>query len=212
MASLAFPSFFAPETPAAVRQQTGNRVLPARWCYQALTGRLSEISGIGATATLTLACALTLDAQHQREPVAWILRTTSTFFPPDVVDSGIDLEALVVVRVPDAAAAARAADMLTRSGAFGVIVLDLGAEAHVPLALQARLVGLARHHDTMILCLTEKRAGMPSLSSLVSLRGEVRRHQTSPDQFTCMLTAMKDKRCGPGWIYADEYVAPLGLR
>ena len=41
------------------------------------------------------------------------------------MDGGIDLDALPVVRVPDARAAGRAADHLVRSGGFGLVVIDL---------------------------------------------------------------------------------------
>ena len=199
-------------SPSASRQEPAGHPQAARWRYASLAGRLTELAGGGASATLTFACALVLEAQGQGEPVAWISRPESTCFPPDLAESGVDLDALILVRVPDAPAVARAAAILARSGAFGVLVLDLGAEATVPLALQARLLGLARQHAVALLCLTEKRRTAPSLSSLVSLRAETRRCQVGPDRFTCTLTALKDKRDGPGWSYVGEYCAPLGLR
>src|SRR5438445_10067557 len=82
----------------------------ARWGLAALRGRLVELSARGATATLTAAIELVGEAQEQGEPVAWLTLATGTFYPPDVADSGIDLAALVVVRCPDATAAARAAE------------------------------------------------------------------------------------------------------
>src|SRR5262245_31206176 len=155
------------------------------WSFTALTGRIVELSGSGATAAFTLACTLIREAQEQGEPVAWITQYTSLCFPPDVIEHGIDLDALVIVRVSDAASAARAADLLTRSGAFGMLVLDLGRDRHVPLALQARLVHLARQHTTLILCVTEKSRRHPSLSSLLSLRVETQRQQVGADRFRC---------------------------
>ena len=94
-----------------------------RWNREALSGRLTEISGVGAVAVLTSAIGLVLDAQIQSEPVAWITLPTTSFYPPDVADSGVDLDALAVIRVPAAYQAARTADRLARSGAFGLIVL-----------------------------------------------------------------------------------------
>ena len=72
---------------------------------------------------------------------------------------------------------ARAADLLLRSGGFGLVVLDLmscsrRAAADVPLAMQTRLAGLARKHGSVFLCLTEKNSETSSLGSLVSLRAE----------------------------------------
>ena len=99
------------------------------WSHSLLTGRLAELSSWGTGASLTLAFELVLQAQHGGEPVAWITTSPSTFFPPDVAHGGVDLDALPVVRVPDGQAAARAADKLVRSGAFGLVILDLGANA-----------------------------------------------------------------------------------
>lgn len=96
------------------------------WRLEEVAGRLIEISGQSATAALTCALGLVLDAQRHGEPVAWVSDVGSSFYPPDAADSGVDLEALVVVRVPATLAIPRAADQLARSGAFGLLVLDLG--------------------------------------------------------------------------------------
>jgi len=56
----------------------------------------------------------------------------SLFYPPDASDSGVDCEAVVVVHVPDTISIARAAEILARSGAFGLIILDLGVQAQIP--------------------------------------------------------------------------------
>src|SRR5262245_28367396 len=84
-----------------------------------LGGRLVELSGTGATAALTCAIGLVLETQEQGEPVAWIAIAGASFYPPDLADSGIDLDALVVVRAPDPLAGIRVAERLLRSGAFG---------------------------------------------------------------------------------------------
>lgn len=113
--------------------------------------------------------------------------------------------------MPDASAVARAADKLARSGAFGLLVLDLGADARVPAALQARLRSLARKHDTAILCLTEKSNKASSLGSLVSLRGEARIRRLDEDRFACELRVLKDKHRGPGWSHTEVCRGPDGL-
>lgn len=186
-------------------------VAPARFCREQLAGRLVELSGIGAVATLSAAVGLVIDAQVAGEPVAWISLPPTSFYPPDLADSGVDLDALVVVRAPEAVAAARAAERLLRSGAFGLVVLDLGADADVPMAHQGRLVSLAQQHDAAIVCLTEKATDAASLGSLVSLRVEALR-QRGDDGFLCTVRAVKDKRRGPGWTYPEVLHAPAGLR
>ena len=201
--SLLSPPAQAPE-PAS---RTG------RWSLDALAGRLAELSGLGDTAGLTAAFALVLDAQQQGETVAWIAPPGSTFFPVDAAENGVDLDALVVVRAPDAAAAARSADRLARSGAFGLLVLDLGPDADVslPLPALARLAGLAQKHHTAIVCVTQRAGHAPSLGSLVALRGIARRERAAPDRFRCTLEVTKDKRSGP-WSAEEICRGPAGLR
>jgi len=53
-----------------------------RWGLDALRGRLTELSARGATATLTTAVELVLEAQHAAEPVAWVTLGNGTFYPP----------------------------------------------------------------------------------------------------------------------------------
>ena len=112
-----------------------------RWGLDALRGRLVELSARGATAVLTAAIELVIEAQQAAEPVAWVTLGNATFYPPDAADSGVDLAALAVVRVQGATAAARSAERLLRSGGFGLVVLDFGGgggTVEVPIAHQGR--------------------------------------------------------------------------
>jgi recombination protein RecA len=183
------------------------------WSQAELSGRLCELSAsVGSSASLTAACNLVLDAQLEGEPVAWIAATADTFFPPDAAAHGIDLDALIVVHVPDARTAGRAADRLLRTGAFGLVVLDLGRGATLPTPLQGRLVRLAIKHEAAVLCLTEKSSAVPSLGSLVSLRAAAQRQRRGLDRYVCHVTILKDKRRGPGWTDREVYRGPDGLR
>jgi recombination protein RecA len=198
--------------------------LAERWGLDALRGRLAELSGRGATATLTVAIELVVEAQQASEPVAWVTLGNATFYPPDVADSGVDLAALAVVRVHDTTAAARAAERLLRSGGFGLVVLDLGGgNAEVPIAHQGRLITLAQTHDAAVVCITEKPGEAPSLGSLVSLRAEALRLHApggpggsegpgaSERGYHVTLRALKDKRRGPGWTRTTKLRGPPGL-
>ena len=78
-----------------------------------------------------------LEAQVASEPVAWIMLDTSSFYPPDVADAGIDLSALVVIRVQDGIGAARAAQRILRSGAFGLVIIDLSSDAYTRADVEA---------------------------------------------------------------------------
>jgi recombination protein RecA len=157
------------------------------WSLGSLRGRLVELSARGASATLTAAIDVVAQAQAESEPVAWLTLATSTFYPPDVADSGVDLAALVVIQAPTIIALARAAERCLRSGAFGLVVLDLGAPrpgAELSMQIQGRLVTLAQTHDAAVVCLTEKTQDAASLGSLVSLRAEALRIRREPaDRF-----------------------------
>jgi recombination protein RecA len=194
-----------------VRRGVVRSEVPAEWQLSVFTGRFGEISGDEAGAGLSLVFRLVLEAQRHAEPVVWIGRRESVFFPPDVAETGVDLAALPVVWIPDPLSAARVADYLVRSGAFGLTVLDLGVRADLPVHAQTRLVGLAQKHETAVLCLTEKKDHRPSLGSLVSLRAHVVRTQREGDRFHCQARVIKDKRRGPRWQHAEVYRGPDGL-
>src|SRR4051812_19349566 len=125
----------SPHAAQVLRGPTPRRfATTARFCLPELAGRFVELSGQGASAALTYAVKLVLDAQTRAEPCAWITSTASSFYPPDLEQSGVALEALVVVRVNAQHAAlhkmqAVAAERLLRSGAFGLVIVDLGADA-----------------------------------------------------------------------------------
>ncbi len=163
------------------------------------------------SAALTVAAGLVWKAQQLAEPVAWINVRSSSFFPPDLDAAGIDLAALVVVRVNDCRAAGRAADKLLRSGAFGLVVLDLGVQAEVPSPLLSRLLGLAQKHHAAVVFLTERSADR-SLAPIVSLRVAASRRQVGADRFACTIEARKDKRRAPGWTHEETFRGPPGLR
>ena len=185
---------------------------PAAWTGAALGGCLAELSGAGAAPSLTLAFGLVRQVQRQDEPAAWISRTGSTFFPPDAAEGGVDLAALPVIRLDGVRQRLRAADQLARSGAFGLLVVDLGDRLDLPLAVQTRLAEQALAHGTLILCLTEKTESQPSLGSLVAVRGQARCIRHGPDRFACRVHALKDKRRGPGWTDQEWCRGPDGVR
>ena len=177
---------------------------------ESLRGRMVEFSSHGDTATLSLTGVLLGQAQRQGEPVAWVALGNSTFFPPDLVDMGIDLDALPVICLPHATAVARATDHLLRSGAFGLVVMDLGPTDLHP-SLQTRLGGLAHRHRTALVALTRKKDRSPSLGSLISLRLEARLEKPAFNRFHCQVRALKDKQRGPGWGDDLWFRGPPGL-
>jgi recombination protein RecA len=177
----------------------------------ALRGRLVELSSCQPSACLSLSCLLILEAQSQMAQVVWIAATADTFFPPDLAANGVDLSSLPVVRVPDTRSASRAADWLLRTGAFGLLVVDLYTDCQMSAAQQARLAQLAHRHGSAVLFLTTKPAGAPSLGSLISLYGQIRRKRIDSGRFHFSLHIIKDKQRAPIWEHVEQLDGPPGL-
>ncbi len=222
---MALPLPVPPGVVRAVRLGNETRLAPsaARWSLDELRGRLTEISGLSDSSSLTQAFGIVLDAQQQEEPVAWLTLEESVFFPLDAWCSGVDLEALAVIRLPDQAAILRATDRLARSGGFGLLIADLSSGSdkatalgraqapRVPMAAQARFRSLAHRHDMSILFLTRKSRKQASIGSMISLHAEASRSRLDDGLFSCDLRILKDKHRGPGWGHDEVVRGPDGL-
>ncbi len=197
-------------SPFAAQKLKQDIVRYSPWTLSEIAGRFVEISASGSAGSLTIAFGLVLQAQKRGEPVGWVTSAANSFYPPDVAENGIDLAALVVVRLSGAESIPRAGEKLLRSGGFGLVVLDLGA-ADIPVPLQTRLTGLAHRHHTALACLTEKERRAFSLGSLVSLRVHAEKKRIAENRLACALRVLKDKRRGPTWTYEEHYSGPAGL-
>ena len=182
----------------------------SRWTLTEIAGRLVEISAWKASASLTMAFGLVRQAQEHGEPVGWLTSMASCFYPPDAAQSGTDLKALVVVRIPGTQEIPRAGEKLLRSGGFGLLIFDLGT-ADIPMPLQTRLTGLAHRHHTALVCLTQKQKKTFSLGSLVSLRVHAEKKRAAENRFACVVSVLKDKHRGPTWTHEELRVGPAGL-
>lgn len=125
-------------------------------------GRITELlapQGFGKTTATRSLVAATIRAGHC---VAWI-DATRTLDPRDFLGAStglperdlpaLDLDALWVVRPRDPARAPWCADLLLRTGAFALVVLD-GAPV-LPRVIGVRLAQLAREADAALLLLGE---------------------------------------------------------
>lgn len=182
------------------------------WGLEGLSGRVVELSEGRRGGLMTVAVELVLEAQQAGEPVAWVSASEASFFPPDVAAQGVDLGALPVVLAKGVSEAGRAADKLVRSGGFGMVVLDLPAQAYVPGPLMQRLGRLAGEEDVAVVCLTRSVGRGGALGSFVSLRGVVEREQVGEDRFCCRVQVVRDRRRAPGWRWEEERCGPPGLR
>ncbi len=178
-----------------------------------LRGRLTELSAHRGHPHLTLAVELVAQAHRAEEPAAWIGPTTSLFYPPDADGWNLDWSALALIRLDDSHRRLRAADKLLRSGAFGLVVVDLpDSSTHPPQPLLGRLLRLAEAHDSAVVFLTSTTEDAPSISSLISLRVRARWIEADPHRLRATYAVIKDKRRGPGHRRKEAYHGPLGLR
>ena len=181
--------------------------------FTALRGRLTELCVDVGHAPVTLAVDLIAQAHRAGEPAAWIGADISLFYPPDATGWSLDWSALAIIRLGNAHRAARGADKLLRSGAFGLVVVDLvGVDGRqIPDPLLGRLMRLAETHDSAAVFLTQSRSSSASLSSLIALRVGARWCQTDPERLRAHFTVLKDKCRGPGRTFDEAYNGPLGL-
>jgi len=146
-------------------------------------GELTEIVGHGRA---SLGLAAVRQAQSAGQPAAWVDGSAS-FCP---ATAGVDLQALTLVRPPPAlgrperpprsrrrgpaARALLAADLLLRSRAFGLLVLDLpgGESGGAPPALAAwfRLARQARRAQSVLLLLGDAERAVAGSAAGLTLR------------------------------------------
>lgn len=172
------------------------------WNLQEVSGRLVEISEPQPIAALSFAFLLVREVQAIGECAAWIGTADSIFYPPDAEKNGIDLDNLPVLRMIDKHHIGRGVEMLLRSGAFRLVMLDLGGDHTLPAARLSQLNALVRKHNACALFLTQKQLTEPSLGSLVSLRAHTRRKRVRDSEFLCEIRILRDKRRGSEWCWS----------
>ena len=193
-----------------------------------------DVDGSVATARTSAAVRVVRDAQSAGETAAWIQPRGGALYPPDLAACGIDLEALLVVHVPPSStptrggggntqphALCKAAELLLRSGAFGIVVVDFthAAPPSGRQAWQGRLLGLARQHSSHVVLLTEKPATADSLGTLIGARVETRRvRESSTDSrrgagsFSLEHNLLKNKSGATLHVQREARRGPWGMR
>lgn len=212
-----------------------------RFSLGELAGRLVEVSedlrGASSPSAATSWLASRVAEAHRRgDTAAWILCSADEAlrgqpYPPDLADHGVDLAALPIVRVRDGAGVLQAADVLLRSGGFGLVVAEWprGTD-RPPEGALGRLLGLCQKHDAALVWLTDgqppaSQPGLPPsdagrMGALISLRLEVSREAYAPDRgperlepgrVRLQLQVRKDKRRGPGLVCRQIFRTPQGM-
>jgi hypothetical protein len=184
-------------------------VPPRAWSFSGLAGSMVELQlGGGA---LTLAACLAHNAQDAREACVWIRKPDNGAFPPDLAACGVDLHALVFVRVAEFAEMAHAAEALLHCGAIGLVVVEVHREARPRVAMLKRLADAARAQHAVALLLTE-RPLLPSQAACCGVRSAVDGplRSTQDGLFHRHLRVLKDRRHGD-WQHEEVCYGPDGL-
>ena len=225
---LLLPTLLTPRGRPTARETPA----PALLSFADLIGRLVEVQGIGAAGRTSWVAGLVARVQRLGEHAAWVQVRGGSLYPPDLAAAGIDLARLPVVRVPEAKDLLRAADVLLRSGGFGLCVVDCSqAEAPSPAAGRrdaahpdaarpdaarpdaalGRLLGLCQKHAAaLVLVRGEPEPEGAGLGSLVSLRLEVKRGRLTGPMAVLRIEVRKDKRRGPGRAVEERWQGPAG--
>jgi recombination protein RecA len=195
--------------PADTRREP--QLKPSPLARHIPAGKLVELSGRASSARTTTAVSLVVHAQREGQLVAWVQPQRGALYPPDLGEAGVDLESLVVVQVP-MAQLPKAAELLLRSGTFGLVVLDITAGVPGKEDIwQSRLGGILRHHASKLVVLTENEGDAPSLGPWVGLRIEPHLERRGFGRFVLMHRVLKDKSGLGPMPSADAYRAPPGL-
>lgn len=143
---------------------------PSRLSEAIPEGRLTEVEG----AATTVLARLVMEVQDADEPVAWVLGPRSTLHPPDLEAAGVDLARLTFLRIDGATdRRLRAAELVLRSGGFGLVVVETEAP-EVPIRALARLHALCRRHGARVI-FRRPRHDPGTLGPLIGLKLRARR-------------------------------------
>ena len=133
-------------------------------------GAIATLEGPPSSGRTTIAAGLLVQATRNGMGA---LVHVDPLYPPSLAAAGVDLSRLVIVPAAEAVAAARAADILVRSGAFGVVLLPtIGPTRGINAATWTRLAGLAHRTNTALVALGNEASS--ELRFFASLRVETR--------------------------------------
>jgi RecA/RadA recombinase len=117
-------------------------------------GRIVEIAGDWSSGKTTLLFGAMAQLTARRQLCAYV-DGRGELYPPAAAALGVDLERLLVVR-PPARGAARAGEIVARSAAFPLVVLDLGEGDRIDEPAAARLRAAVSGTPTVVAALTTR--------------------------------------------------------
>ena len=182
-----------PPPPAAPAIPTGVAALDAVLQGGGLPrGRLTELLGSAGSGKTTLARAI---VERTVESGGWVayIDAQRTLDPRDWVHLG-DAEGMWMIRPHDATRAAWCADVLLRSGAFTLVVLD-GAPTLTKTAA-VRLTRLARDANCVLMVLGDRAGAASQLGGAVRMVAERRRRPAEGRGTTTSTIAVRIEKGG----------------
>ena len=148
-----------------------------------------QVSGHG---TSTFVALLMRSEQIEEErPVAYVGGWMTALFPPDLVQIGVRLERLLMVRPPSFSDCIWAVDTLVRSGQFGLVVFEAPTRPRISLGAINRLSHLVRRHGSTLVIATEE--AQPLLASAVAVHGEITMEMVRDDMWRLVLKTRRNR-------------------
>ena len=188
---------------------------PRRFNLPGLSGMVVEFSGWNQSACISLSIPLIQECQLAGKICAWIVpcsvERASLFFPPDFAESGINCSEIPILWCKNAMDGFGIAEKLLRSGGFGMLVLDLTESRRIRSNTMGRIHNMAQRFGSLVLCLTRKPQGEPSLDPMIFVHVHVEARKKNTDVYEVMATIQKDKAQAPGKTMSWVYDAPPGL-
>lgn len=126
-------------------------------------GRVTEIAGARSSGKLALALAAAARATVAGQLVAFV-DARGELYPPSAAALGVELGRLLVIRPnrgAGAVAIARAAEIVARSRAFALIVVDLPAGQRLPDQIATRLRSAAHETGAAVVALASGADAVP---------------------------------------------------
>jgi len=160
--------------PAAATLPTGTPSLDAMLGGGWPRGRIVEIAGAWSSGKTSLLFRSLAEVTRRRQLVAWI-DARGELYPPSAATLGVDLERLLVVRPPPAprgSALARAGEIVARSAAFPLVVLDLPDGERLEDGAIARLRAAAGAGGAVIAALTPRAGALAQAAVKLEVDGD----------------------------------------
>jgi hypothetical protein len=131
-------------------------------------GALSLLVGPEGVGRVSIAAQAVAEETAAGRAAAWV-DVGGRLYPPALVERGVRLERLLLVRTPDPIKAARALEQVAASGLFRVVAAT-GIEAALTAVRAKKLEAAARGAGVAVLCMVERADQAPFVALTLGVR------------------------------------------